>query len=208
MPRNHSAPPVRRRLDGQRRRNELLDAAQRCFSKQGVWAVGIEDVRREAGASPSSVYHLFADLDAIVLALLERIFTQLFAHLATRVCRTRSAEGAVRALVDGHLEWIAEHPAEGRVMYQAMTLEVGGLHPALRSRLAETKARELAPVVAHLEPFMARGELPSWPVATFDVIVLGPAHEALRRWLAGARELDPAGLRKLLPGAAWKSLRR
>ena len=198
----------RRRSDGQRRREALLDAARRCFARKGVRGVGIEDVRKEAGASPSSVYNLFADIDEIVLALLVRTFDALFAHIAARVCRTRTAEGAVRAIVDAHVQWVAEHPAEGRFMYQAMSLDGAGLRDDARARLVAAKAAGLRPIVAHLEPFVACGELPAWPPSLLDVVVLGAAHEALRRWLAGATDLEPAKLRKLLPTLAWKSLRR
>lgn len=209
VPRRPSPPPKpRRRRDGERRRDELLDAAQRCFARRGVLGVGIEDIRREAGASPSSVYNLFADIDAIMLALLVRVFDALFAHIVARVCRTRTAEGAVRALVDAHVEWIAEHPVEGRFMYQAMTLEGAGLREDDRERLVAAKAAALRPILAHVQRFIARGELPAWPPALLDVVVLGVAHEALRRWLAGATDIDPAKLRKLLPTLAWKSIRR
>jgi len=169
--------------------------------------VGIEDIRKEAGASPSSVYHQFADIEEIVLALLVRIFTSLFEHLTERVGRARTARGAVVALVDGHIEWIAEHPDDGRFMYQAMTLEVGALGDVSRAVLAAEKARLLQPLEAHLGPFIARGELPPWPPILLDVVVLGAAHEALRRWLAGAAELEPPKLRALLPALAWRSVR-
>ena len=196
-------PEPKRRQDGLRRRDELLDAALRCFERAGVLGVGIEDIRREAGASPSSVYNLFADIEEIMLALLVRIFEALFAHIAERVRRTKSARGAVCALVDAHIEWIAAHPVEGRFMYQAMTLEGRGLRAPARQRLIAAKAAALQPILAHFQPFIARGEVPAWPASLIDVVLLGAAHEALRRWLAGAAELDPSGLRELLPALAW-----
>lgn len=170
-------------------------------------AVGIEDIRREAGASPSSVYHLFEDKEAIMLALLVEVFDALFEHCARRVCATEAAEQAVKTLVDSHIEWISTHAAEGRFMYQATSLDGAGLGASARRTLVESKARGLAPIVDHLAPMMARRELPPWPVALFDVVVLGPAHEALRRWLSGASELDPTMLRELLPTVAWQSVR-
>lgn len=160
----------------------------------------------EAGASPSSVYNLFADLEDLMLALLVRVFDELFRHIAMRVCRTRTAEGAVKALVDAHIEWISAHPAEGRFMYQAMTLDRGGLDSEARRALATAKARALEPVVVHFQPFLLRAELPRWSPSMFDVVLLGVAHEALRRWLSGAEEFAPKKLRRVLPGLAWKSL--
>lgn len=63
-------------------------------------------------------------------------------------------------------------------------------------------------MLAHVRTFVARGEIPAWSPTVLDVVLLGTAHEALRRWLAGSSELDPTLLRKLLPALAWRSLRR
>jgi AcrR family transcriptional regulator len=197
----------RRRKDGARRRDQLLDAALRCFDAHGVLGVGIEDIRREAGASPSSVYNLFADIEEIMLALLVRVFEALFAELAQRVRRTRTAESAVRALVDAHIAWIERHPAEGRFMYQATTLEGRGLRNQARQRLIAAKTAALEPILTHFRPFIERGEIPAWSPNVLDVVLLGAAHEALRRWLAGSEDLAPAKLRKRLPSLAWKSIR-
>ncbi|XXF79989.1 TetR/AcrR family transcriptional regulator [Myxococcaceae bacterium GXIMD 01537] len=186
-----------------KRRDALLDAALRCFARRGVLGTGIEDIRREAKASPSSVYHQFAGLQPLTLALLTRTFERLFAHLAARVTATATAEEAVVALVDGHLEWILGHPDEGRFMYQATALEFeAGAAQELQAR----KAEFLAPVVLHLSRFISEGALPPWPPLMFDVVLLGPSHESCRRFLAGA-PLDPAWMRAALPRLAWQSVR-
>ena len=194
--------PVTRRRDGLLRREALLDAALVCCTRSSVLRVGIEEIRREAGASPSSVYNLFADLNALRLALLLRTFEQLFAHLTERVVGTRGARGAVFALVEAHLEWVLAHPAEARYMYQATALEY---EPEAAARLQERKAALLAPVVHHVAPFVAAGDLPSWSVLALDVSILGASHEACRRYLAGA-ELDPAWMRRELPQLAWAGI--
>lgn len=191
-----------RRRDGLEKRDALLDAALRCFEREGVLGVGIETVRREAGASPSSVYNLFADLGDLTLALAIRTFERLFHHLAERVARTRSARGLVLALVEGHLEWILAHPVEGRFLYQVTALELG---KDASARLLQQKAELLRPVVARFEAFVAEGSLPAWSPLAFDVVLLGPTHEACRRYLAGA-PLDPEWMRRTLPRLAWKTV--
>lgn len=190
------------RSDGQARREAILDAALECFGKQGVVSTGIEDIRKRAKASPSSVYHLFGSLEGILLALLIRTFERLFRSLAAAVTKTKDAEAAVRALVRAQLDWTLANPVEARVMYQAMTLESS---PKLVRPLAERKAELLAPVVVHLQRFVDDGSLPRWDPLTFDVVLLGATHEASRRFLAGA-PLDPAWMRRELPRMAWASL--
>jgi AcrR family transcriptional regulator len=186
-----------------KRRDALLDAALRCFVKRGGLGTGIEEIRRAAGASPSSVYHLFDGLPDITLALLTRTFERLFAHLAARVTPTATAEEAVVALVEGHLEWILGHPDEGRFMYQATALE---FEAQAAEALQARKAELLAPGVLHMGRFIAQGKLPPWPPLLFDVVLLGPSHEACRRFLAGA-PLDPEWMRATLPSLAWQSVK-
>ncbi|QSQ16027.1 TetR/AcrR family transcriptional regulator [Myxococcus landrumensis] len=193
--------PARR--DGVKRRDALLDAALRCFSERGLLGTGIEEIRKAAGASPSSVYHLFDGLPDLTLALLIRTFERLFTHLVSRVVPTSTAEEAVVALVDGHLEWILSHRDEGRFMYQAMAMELGT--DAAEVLLAR-KAELLAPIVQHVARFVSEGSLPPWPTLLLDVVLLGPSHEACRRFLGGA-PLDPAWMRSQLPKLAWQSVR-
>jgi hypothetical protein len=55
--------------------------------------------------------------------------------------------------------------------------------------------------------FLSAGDaaLPAWTASTLEFIVLGPAHQACRRYLAGT-PVDLAGLRGLLPDVAWQSV--
>jgi AcrR family transcriptional regulator len=191
-----------KRIDGLRRREALLDAALVCFDERGVLGVGIEDIRKLAGASPSSVYNLFDGLNGVILALLERTFARLFEHLATRLGATRTARTAVMALVQGHLEWVLANRREARFMYQATAIEHD---EAARNALMLKKTAMLAPIVTHLAPFIASRELPPWSPPHFDIVILGPSHEACRRLLAGA-DLDVVWIRDNLPKLAWRSV--
>jgi AcrR family transcriptional regulator len=188
------------RRDGLRRKEELLDAAVRCFDERGLLATGIEDIRREAGASPSSVYHLFGGLTDLVAALLIRTFERVCAQLATDVTATGTARDAVHALVRSHLDWVAGHPAEARFMYQAMALELVADHAA---ELAAVKARLQAPVMAHLARFA--GELPAWSPRQLETVLLGPSHELCRRVLSTSED-DFEWARSTLPELAWLSI--
>lgn len=190
------------RSDGARRRGEILDAALLVFGERGALGTGIEEIRKQAQASPSSIYHHFGGMEAITLALLERTFARLFGRLTERVTPTKTARACVEALVLGHIDWVLEHPVEARVMYQLMTLEMS---QTVSVPLAARKAELLTPVVVHFAGFIERGGLPAWSPLIFDVVLLGVAHESCRRYLGGAA-IDPDWMRTELPRLAWRSI--
>jgi AcrR family transcriptional regulator len=191
------------RRDGVDRRQRILDAALRCFTRHGVLATGIEEIRLEAKASPSSIYHHFGGLAGITRDLLVRTFERLFAHLVAGVTATTTAERAVRALVAAHVDWVLAHRVEARFMYQAMSLELGS---EIQGPLQARKAELGAPIVAHVAPFITVGALPRWSPLHFEIVLLGPAHEACRRFLAGV-PLAERWLRETLPDIAWRSIK-
>ena len=56
----------------ERSRTAILDAALELFSHRGYGATSMRDIAGKAGVSTGSVYHHFADKEAIFLALLEQ----------------------------------------------------------------------------------------------------------------------------------------
>lgn len=61
-----------RRVDPVRheeKRREILDAARRCFVRDGFRGASIADICAEAGISPGHLYHYFPSKEAIVAAM-------------------------------------------------------------------------------------------------------------------------------------------
>jgi len=190
------------RATGAARREALLDAALACFEERGLVNTGIEDIRKAAGASPSSVYHLFRGLPELIAALLERTFVQRYAVVTTAVLRTKTAKRAVTAMVEAHLAWVFAHPVEARFMYRALALDLDG---GYRESLRATKERLKAELLAHLAKLgvgtLAGGE------ATIDIVLLGTTHQACRTWLSSPDAIDQRWMKKVLPTLAWRAAR-
>lgn len=60
------------RLPTDERRRQLLDAALAVADRDGLWAVSMEAVAREADVTKPVVYGLFANADELLAALVER----------------------------------------------------------------------------------------------------------------------------------------
>jgi AcrR family transcriptional regulator len=63
------------------RRDQILEAATRCFARNGFHATSMQDVIREAGLSVGAVYRYFKSKDELVRAIAERNVGQLGAAL-------------------------------------------------------------------------------------------------------------------------------
>jgi AcrR family transcriptional regulator len=61
-------PPTKR---GEERRAAILEAAQRCFRRNGFHSASIASICKEAGISPGHLYHFFPSKEAIVEAIVE-----------------------------------------------------------------------------------------------------------------------------------------
>jgi AcrR family transcriptional regulator len=53
------------------RRQQIIDAAYRCFARKGFHQATMRDIYDEAGLSPGAVYHYFPSKDAIIQASFE-----------------------------------------------------------------------------------------------------------------------------------------
>jgi len=63
------------------REQQILDAAITVFARLGFRTARMEDVVEQAGLSKAALYLYYKRKDAIIAALLQRLFTQEFNHL-------------------------------------------------------------------------------------------------------------------------------
>ncbi len=62
------------------RRNQILEAAQRCFKKHGFHKTTLRDIAQEFGMSAGHIYNYFSNKEAIIEALVE-LRTQEFIEM-------------------------------------------------------------------------------------------------------------------------------
>jgi hypothetical protein len=59
-----------------------------------------------------------------------------------------------------------------------------------------------------MSPFVEAGELLGLPPWAYDAIMMGPAHEFARRWLAGMQELSMAEAKNIIAAAVWRAVQQ
>jgi AcrR family transcriptional regulator len=136
--------PISSRRDPEETRARILDALGRIAVRDGLAAVGVNTLAREAGADKVLIYRYFGDLDGVYAAFAERTdFWWSCADLTEGLDPGRTPlAGAVRLCLRRHAAEIRKRP---------VTLAVLAAEPAQRTPLVvameavrERRALELA----------------------------------------------------------------
>ncbi len=115
MPRISAA----RRAD---RRDQILDAAVRCFATGGFHATGMADVIAEAGMSAGGVYRHFGSKAELIHGIVARLLDRLQADLATADPAATSLAGFVDAVTDVATRVVDDHAVQdARLLPQVWT---------------------------------------------------------------------------------------
>jgi TetR/AcrR family acrAB operon transcriptional repressor len=144
-------------------REQLLDAAERVFSEQGVTSTTLGEVAAAAGVTRGAVYWHFRDKGDLLAALCERATLPLHAIFEDREGRGASDPiGVVRAQAIGALSLLASD-AHTQAVFR-MAFQACGSSDEL-APLAEAKERERCGCLersgALLERAIALGQLPA-----------------------------------------------
>ena len=79
---------------------EILDAATTVFSEKGFNDARVDDIVEESGLSKGTLYMYFKSKDAIIMALLDRLFEREFSELDGVIDPKPTAEGKLLAVAD------------------------------------------------------------------------------------------------------------
>jgi AcrR family transcriptional regulator len=182
------------------RRQAILDAALRSFTEKGVAAATVEDVRRLSGASVGSIYHHFGDKEGIAAALYVEALRDYQQGYLEIVRRAPDAGGGVRALVRHHLRWVAAHPDLARFL-------LAGAPPGAAERLEPLNRELFAATAAWVDTEVEAGRMRRLPRDVLYTVLIGPAQEYSRLWLAGRTRTSMTSAERALAQAAWDALR-
>lgn len=167
----------KRKLQGERSREEILDAASRMMSQKGFEGTSIADLGRESGLPNSSIYWHFSSKAGILAAVMERGARRFFLDAAATPPAGPSSPGEhlSRALTRAGVS-VTEHGEFLRLLFLLMLSGAGDetqqvvarvrdegrrtLHGLLRTAFQTTAGEATAAIVAD--------ELVDYALATFD----------------------------------------
>lgn len=141
-------------MTGEERRDQLLDVTRAIVAEQGFHAVSIEAVARCAGITRPVVYGHFADLGALLEAMLTRengrALRQLAAILPTDLASGDPREALLTGL-RGYLEAVRDEP----ITWRLVLIPPEGAPAMLREQVERGRAAVVAALADAVRPGMA-----------------------------------------------------
>jgi len=189
------SPQARRTRQRAEVRGEILAAAESLLVERGFEAFSMRRLARRCGCTAATLYHYFADKDALLDELLEDRFARLRDRM--RAVPTRDDPvGYLRDLVAALALYAAEKPT----LYRLLTMPVPS-----RSRRPETAEQTFALIRAPLEALDGEGRLRGGDVETASQSVVALLHGvvSLQQWrpdFGGRPDLLDAAFDALLRG--------
>lgn len=120
-------------------RERIIDTADRLYYAKGYAAVGMDELRAEAGVSLRRLYALFPSKDDIVLAVLERKHVRWERGVTERVSRVSSPRDRLLAIYDYLADWFCQDDFRGCGFINVFG-ELGATRPAVAQAVRDHKA--------------------------------------------------------------------
>jgi AcrR family transcriptional regulator len=191
-------------------RSELIAAGLDMVAAEGVGAVSLRRLARDAGVSPGAPYHHFADRGALFAAILVEGHSLLIARLRSAHDTAPDAVAALRGLLMAYVEFATEHPAHMRVMLRPDLAE-----PDTHPEVTESSTGPVDLLVATILDAQQVGAIPSGDPEPYVHVFWSLAVGYVTLWLDGLVEercaavaTDPTELFGRVASAIEEMLRR
>jgi AcrR family transcriptional regulator len=106
-------------------REELLRVSLQLMDGEGLAAVSLRRVAREAGVSPGAPYHHFADRAALLAAIRRRGFELLRGDLLAALADAPDPAAALSAMAERYVRFAIANPSYFRLMFRPELVESG-----------------------------------------------------------------------------------
>jgi len=110
----------RRDRERERHRQEILEAAERVFVREGYHAATVEAIAREAEFGIGTIYNFFQSKEDLYTRVVEKIAQDFMGHFEHQVLSREDPEEAIAALIELRLTHFEEHRRFFRVFFETV----------------------------------------------------------------------------------------
>lgn len=167
-----------------RARADILDSAARAFAKKGFHGTSIDDVAREVGMSPSSLYRYFDGKEALYRALVDKIAGVVLAPFSDPLLPTLPFGQRLEWLVRRELATVETH----RDFFITLASDRASMDWQLAGRedpVGDAYHRWVAAFRTLLDDGVASGALRRLDTWNTAYLVTGALSATVFRWIRG-----------------------
>ena len=149
----------RRRADGERSRNAILDTAAKLSTVEGLEGMSIGRLAEATGMSKSGLYAHFRSKEELQLATIEAAGETFETEVLSKVEGVEPGVGSIVALSEAFLSYLERRVFPGGCFFAALTAEFGPRSGAVKERIVEYYDEWLALFEELVVQARDRGEL-------------------------------------------------
>jgi AcrR family transcriptional regulator len=196
----------RRRADGERSRNAILDTAAKLSTLEGLEGLSIGRLAEATGMSKSGLYAHFGSKEELQLATIEAAGETFETEVLSKVEGAAPGIASILALSEAFLSYLERRVFPGGCFFAALTAEFGPRPGAVKERIVEyydewlalfeelvVQARDLGELAADVDPVQAAFELDAILYGANALFVLKDDEGAFDHARAAIRERLDAG---------------
>jgi AcrR family transcriptional regulator len=132
-------------------RDQILDAAERCFASQGFAGTPVKQIAADARVNSALLYYYFRDKEGLYRAVIDRLLERMIAMGTTALASHDDPESAVRAVIAGQARLLSSTPSWIRILARELL-------DADHSRVGEPARRVASTIFAQLCATIRRGQ--------------------------------------------------
>ena len=140
------------------RRQQIIDAAYRCFARKGFHQATMRDIYAEADLSPGAIYHYFDSKDAIIQASFEFDYERSLGLFAAALQRDDPLQ-AIHDLFDFFFQGLESAAALGAPRVNVQSWGEALVNPPLLETIQRTRASYLDALTQLIRKAQTAGQI-------------------------------------------------
>ena len=101
-------------------RDQILDAAEALFARQGLDSTTIKEIGTSSGQNPALLYYYYGSKEELYRAVLQRTMNEMLTRGIAAFDAAPDPAEAIRGLVAAQMEFVLSHPNAPRLLVREM----------------------------------------------------------------------------------------
>lgn len=172
---NSETRPDRRRAHGVRTRREILDAALRMATREGLESLTIGRLATDAGMSKAGLFGHFGSKEALQIATIDAAWEVYQREVIEPTAAEASGALQLRSFMENYFGYVKRHAAQGGCFFTAVSSEFDDREGPVRERVREVIAERNGLVDRVLHAAIEAGHLSKMtdvPQMSFEILSL------------------------------------